>query len=620
MSFTSAPTASAATRHSRRSGRKRPRCPSSASHSARTESRCPPRRSATSRRPLRRARRRLTARRRHCRVPARQARQARESLLKTLLAQRRLPEHGWDEPTLKLALAELAALDSNTFVGNAGVGEREGRVVCPLVAARHFGLAHGIGRSGDIAEAQPKAAGSSLIYALTNALAADALRRAGGAGVSECVTLPLATGMSVTLTLLALRQLRPNARHVLWPRIDQKSCLKAVSAAGLTPVPIENVLDGDELRTDLDALAAKLSEIGAADVLCVLTTTSCFAPRAVEKLLDVARLCAEQGVPHLCNNAYGVQCDRCMKAIASASRHGRLDCFIQSTDKNFLVPVGGAIVATADGRHGPEILAKVRSTYAGHASISPRLDLFFSAVQPSFFFYRPRLHLARPRPLLYVAPPRRRRLGASPREEARRLPGLSAQARGGGGQTWREAPAHAKQRHLDVGDAHAAGGVPARRLARRLALRAARVWVARRHTLCRWQDGRRHPLRVLRRALLWLPVRVLLRRVRHRHRGRRRRPLPAPPRQGTRRVEEAAAPAKGKGGRRGWRGGEWVQRRQGPGPRQGLPAQPLRQGVCAGRATRALHDSGAAVFRGEGGEGGGGRVSTCGAEHAATYK
>mmetsp|Transcript_16380 Transcript_16380/g.53422 ORF Transcript_16380/g.53422 Transcript_16380/m.53422 type:complete len:398 (+) Transcript_16380:820-2013(+) len=182
--------------------------------------------------------------------------------------------------------------------------------------------------------------------------------------------------MSVTLTLLALRQLRPNARHVLWPRIDQKSCLKAVSAAGLTPVPIENLLDGDELRTDLDALAAKLSEIGADDVLCVLTTTSCFAPRGVDKLLDVARLCAEQGVPHLCNNAYGVQCDRCMKAIASASRHGRLDCFIQSTDKNFLVPVGGAIVATADGRHGPELLAKVRSTYAGRASISPVLDLF----------------------------------------------------------------------------------------------------------------------------------------------------------------------------------------------------------------------------------------------------
>ena len=109
---------------------------------------------------------------------AQQARRARESLVKSLLAQRRLPDNGLDEGTLRLVLQEMALLDSNTFVGNAGVGEREGRVICPLVASRHFGLAHGIGRSGDIAEAQPKAAGSSLIYTLTNALAADALRRA----------------------------------------------------------------------------------------------------------------------------------------------------------------------------------------------------------------------------------------------------------------------------------------------------------------------------------------------------------------------------------------------------------------------------------------------------------
>ena len=64
---------------------------------------------------------------------------------------------------------------------------------CPLVAARHFGLAHGIGRSGDIAEEQPKAAGSSLLYKLTNLLALDALRRAGATGVRECLVLPLAT-------------------------------------------------------------------------------------------------------------------------------------------------------------------------------------------------------------------------------------------------------------------------------------------------------------------------------------------------------------------------------------------------------------------------------------------
>ena len=47
-------------------------------------------------------------------------------------------------------------MDSNNFVDNVGVGEREARVACPAVARRHYGLAHGIGRSGDIAAEQPK--------------------------------------------------------------------------------------------------------------------------------------------------------------------------------------------------------------------------------------------------------------------------------------------------------------------------------------------------------------------------------------------------------------------------------------------------------------------------------
>jgi O-phospho-L-seryl-tRNASec:L-selenocysteinyl-tRNA synthase len=47
-------------------------------------------------------------------------------------------------------------MDSNNFLGNVGAGEREARVACPLVARRHYRLAHGIGRSGDIAAEQPK--------------------------------------------------------------------------------------------------------------------------------------------------------------------------------------------------------------------------------------------------------------------------------------------------------------------------------------------------------------------------------------------------------------------------------------------------------------------------------
>ena len=80
--------------------------------------------------------------------------------------------------------------------------------------------------------------------------------------MTDALVLPLATGMSLTLCLLALRQLRPPAQYVVWPRIDQKSCLKAVAAAGCVPIVIENLLEGDELRTDVDAIRAKIEELG----------------------------------------------------------------------------------------------------------------------------------------------------------------------------------------------------------------------------------------------------------------------------------------------------------------------------------------------------------------------
>jgi O-phospho-L-seryl-tRNASec:L-selenocysteinyl-tRNA synthase len=47
-------------------------------------------------------------------------------------------------------------MDSNNFLHNVGVGEREARVASRLVTSRHYGLAHGIGRSGDVAAEQPK--------------------------------------------------------------------------------------------------------------------------------------------------------------------------------------------------------------------------------------------------------------------------------------------------------------------------------------------------------------------------------------------------------------------------------------------------------------------------------
>lgn len=76
-------------------------------------------------------------------------------------------------------LSNLALMDSNNFKEHAGVGEREGRIACNLVAKRHFLMTHGIGRSENIAEVQPNATGSSLMIKLVNAMLLESIRFMG---------------------------------------------------------------------------------------------------------------------------------------------------------------------------------------------------------------------------------------------------------------------------------------------------------------------------------------------------------------------------------------------------------------------------------------------------------
>ena len=44
--------------------------------------------------------------------------------------------------------------------------------------------------------------------------------------------IPVATGMALLMVLLTLKQRRPQAKYVVWPRIDQKSCFKSIISAG----------------------------------------------------------------------------------------------------------------------------------------------------------------------------------------------------------------------------------------------------------------------------------------------------------------------------------------------------------------------------------------------------
>jgi len=45
-------------------------------------------------------------------------------------------------------------------------------------------------------------------------------------------------------------------RYVLWPRIDQKTCLKSIKASGFEPVVVPMRREGDQLVTDVEVGAA----------------------------------------------------------------------------------------------------------------------------------------------------------------------------------------------------------------------------------------------------------------------------------------------------------------------------------------------------------------------------
>lgn len=88
----------------------------------------------------------------------------------------------------------------------------------------------------------------------------------------------------------------------------------------MQPVVIETVTSGDELRTDLNAIEHQIVTLGPESISCILTTTSCFAPRASDSVEQVAILCSRYNIPHVINNAYGLQSSRCMHIIQEAAR------------------------------------------------------------------------------------------------------------------------------------------------------------------------------------------------------------------------------------------------------------------------------------------------------------
>eukprot|EP00984_Skeletonema_dohrnii_P011682 scaffold4689_cov142-Skeletonema_dohrnii-CCMP3373.AAC.3 len=425
------------------------------------------------------------------------------SQIKSLFHHKRLPDVGWSDVQIQRLLLELSCLDTNceesvrcqlgnNSVGSSnnngnggastyphrwtGAGEREGRIYSPLVSSRHFGLGHGIGRSGDVMEAQPKAVGSSALLRLCLRLVLDAVRRGagltglvkskskqnkkqlkndGGNNKSDGATnnnnnngngpasygtlLPVCTGMSMALVLSGLRDRAnqldklanqhdattttnnnknnnnndessspaPERNIVLWSRIDQKSCYKAILSAGLQCIVLPTTIHPttDEVSTDLDALQVALDKYSHR-ILAVITTTSCFCPRVPDEVDRVAKLiqgwnsqhCNNNnsddddnntdkrgaGIAHVINHAYGLQCTQTNKLLNRACTIGRVDAIICSTDKNFLVPVGGALILSPND----QVIACISKNYPGRASASPVVDLFITLLSMGLNGYK----------------------------------------------------------------------------------------------------------------------------------------------------------------------------------------------------------------------------------------
>jgi len=289
-----------------------------------------------------------------------------ESLIgpvRDVLNRRRFPDRPLSDLQIEWLLRLLSSMDSDKDVDAARVGEREGRVASPLVERLAAGFNHGVGRSGHVTAPQPKAAGASLMQQVCNSVATDAIRQLGLPNTRAGVVLPLSTGMSIALVAATLRRLF-GVKRIVYPRIDHKSPRRGIALAGLEVVDVPTVLVDDAVQTDISELEQALSTASDA---AVLTTTTFFPPREPDPVKDVAKMCADRDVPHIINNAYGVQSVNIMSLVRSAIDAGRVDAVIQSSDKNFLSPVGGSVVVSPmEG-----LVHQIAETYAGRATAAP---------------------------------------------------------------------------------------------------------------------------------------------------------------------------------------------------------------------------------------------------------
>jgi O-phospho-L-seryl-tRNASec:L-selenocysteinyl-tRNA synthase len=302
--------------------------------------------------------------------------------IRILFEQKSVPDSSWTDGQIKFLLHTLSNMDTDKDSKAARVGEREARISSELHKKISGGFCHGVGRSGFLTAPQPKAPGGSIMYELSNYLARSILRKFGLPNVKKAIVSPIATGMSLALSLSALKPDRKNFKRntVLIPRLDHKSILKAIDLMGFEKKIVEGKIFDDAVRIPFEEIEANYEE----SCFSILSFTSFFPPREHDDIKAISKFAEEHDLVHIVVNAYGVQSPEWMKLIRSGIDAGRIDAIIQSTDKNFLNPVGGAVIASPVKRK----IEKISQSYAGRASASPVVNFLISMLSMGLEGYK----------------------------------------------------------------------------------------------------------------------------------------------------------------------------------------------------------------------------------------
>ncbi|WP_371806132.1 O-phosphoseryl-tRNA(Sec) selenium transferase [Candidatus Lokiarchaeum ossiferum] len=299
-----------------------------------------------------------------------------------LFEQRSIPDEGWNDDQITQLLYVLSHLDSDKDPQSIRIGEREGRISTQLLSNQIGGFCHGVGRSGELAAPQPKAAGASLMQNLSNKVSFSLLKSLGLSNIKSSLVVPMGTGMSLGLALRgALTHFQINSTKknmVLMTQIDHNSPIKGIKYIGAEIITIpghfgKNYYASEGVYTDMAEIES-IFQKNSDSVCAIITNCAFFAPRVPDNIKEISKFAKKNELIHIINNAYGVQSSDILKIIRGAIDAGKVDAIIQSTDKCFLTPVGGAIIASPNS----ELIQTISKSYAGRASAAPAMHLLTS--------------------------------------------------------------------------------------------------------------------------------------------------------------------------------------------------------------------------------------------------